>query len=755
MSMLFVLNLIKLSFILISFIQSIELNDLDNNFIINRIEYNSTLSYSLANFLENNNNKVLFLKGQNVYVKSYLPQSKVNIDDISVSKLASYNSQIGIDTSLIRYVYYENKMLIDGRDYFVNYIDQVNEEEKEEEEKETLIYNTNNKINKSALSLEMNSTVAHSQLLNSTYKEEFKDNYLVECNLKSSKIKLSKTTISDFNFYSVKKFRTGSFGLKKNTSGIYFFNYSSKGLVINNILKWYVTGDFNFDIDKYMYKKIFVIDQPYVDRIFLVGLTIQDKLHIFEISLSTYGVINGIYYHSEITVFDENTHATSISCIGFHDDNFIIGTNYGLFVYQKQPTIINPKDNSLRILQEDNQTSSESLQTSIDNNEAVKEVSDEVKSNENDILIDNKKQTLNANLGKTVYYIRIRSMDYYFRKNAKFRDVMNVVDISVNQNTLYVLIRKYGIKIFNLSNYGFTEYEFLQDNLASIELVVNPILNTKYITTTISEDFYDNEYMIELQIDNEWDPQINKIYLSNYEISSSNYNSIDLFLGAIYNKYDNNLLLFRRGMINNIPSQLFKINLTKDVNISPLNNKNVYISSFYNSDSELNELAIIDVDANKVYLIDSIELPKEKLICKFKKEGNYNITLQKYSEACSDSLIFNYAYSFCNFAINLSYNVVAKESTDYTVLAIVLGSLFGFLFLTILLFLTFKTQCCTDFSMFNPYRKKKALTREELYRDNFLKKNNKADNHFNFNSSMNISGSNFNQSNAVESSMHR
>lgn len=78
----------------------------------------------------------------------------------------------------------------------------------------------------------------------------------------------------------------------------------------------------------------------------------------------------------------------------------------------------------------------------------------------------------------------------------------------------------------------------------------------------------------------------------------------------------------------------------------------------------------------------------------------------------------NYAYTFCNIINFIEVEVIGPDMSSLAKLGIILGSSIGFLVFLIFIFLLFKTQCCTDFTLFNK-GKTPIPTREELYLDNW------------------------------------
>lgn len=632
-------------------------NDIYYNSNLNNRNISYSKEFDLISHLNLKDGSKLFNKGQEINVKINLTNQNVDVKQNITTKLNSFNSLYTIDTALIKGIQMDNNYLIDGRDFYVNY--------------------TKSRDVISSLSFE------------SKYNQLFKDNnnYYAECLIQESSLSYINNRINDFSINEVIKIRTGSFGIKKETESIVFFYYYNNQIInVKDFKDFYIENTnpkaIRIDLTNIKFKKLFLIDQPYISNIFLIaeGYNQTNKnLYVFEIIISSFGEISNTYLYTIIDIFQPSFTAyqsLNISSIGFTEDVFLIGSNLGLFLYNKKYSPI------------------------LDNNYTVIE----------------DRQYIFGPLRNYTTYKSIYGKD----------EIMNIGDILVLKYTIYLLVKGYGIVPLQINSLGFfPEKEMmnllLYDKLEKFDYVVNPLLNTKYLIIIIKEDSNREDLLIELNIDDEFNPKINKLFMSNRNITTENYISYDLFLGVIYDYYTNSLILFRKGLLNNIPFQSYILDL-KDL-FYPSNKNSIKISTFYNSDKNKNELALIDLSSNRVLLIGNITLPETEVVCSFNKNGNFTVIIEKNGEICYDSIIENYAFSYCKYWIYLQFNSVGEDMSDLTALGIVLGSLLGFLLFVILIFLTFKTQCCTDFSMFS--KGKSTPTRQELYKDEFIKRKNK------------------------------
>lgn len=612
-------------------------------YIIGRLDEQAEFSYQIEYLLNSNDGRV-FNDGRAVYVKSYFNSQNVNNDSPFTLNLTNQNSQFGVDVFNIKNMYYHDKILTEGQDFYVNYT--------------------------------TSSSVDHSIFRESSFNPKFKENYFAECLYKTNPIKFTTSKLLEFNYNLVTRFRTGSFATKDDSPGIFYITYSKGSPVVVNIATYLSNSDYNPNLT--FFSKLWVIDQPYESNTYLVGLNnLEEKLYFFELIMSNYGELFKIYYRTTILI-GTDLKGILINKVGYVEDNFILGTSYGLIVYQKIP---NPPS----------QTAETVASSSSSSNNTV-------------IAPDT----------QSYQYKQIRRI-YLFNTPDASVEILNVGDFCVLKYTIYILAKGYGVKLIDKVSLGYVEnIEFIHTKMQSFDLVVNPILNTKYVGITISEDPEFDEFYLELVASDEMKPQINKILSSSANVTTSTYSSQDLFFGSIYNAYTNEIIMIRRGLVNSIPFQTYKLNVS-DL-ISSDSPKDLFLTTFYSVEDSLSKLVLVDPVSNRAMIFDSIELPYDELSCLLSKPGNYNITMEKYGEACKSSIDEDYAYAYCDYVIYASYMSIGPDMTDLTSLGIILGSLCGFLVLVFLLFLTFKTQCCTDFSVFTR-SKKNAPSREELYKD--------------------------------------
>lgn len=647
-------------------------NRMLNAYSFSQFDENAKVSENFNKDYRNGSGKDVFKKGQRIYVSNQFNSYNINNNETIKVNLRNLNSQYGTEIYKLKGVFKDNKMLSEGIDYYINYT--------------------------------ISDDIIYSEKPVSTYSERFKDNYIVYCNYTSYPLNFtSKSENGFFDFSMTIPFRMGSFVLKEKTNGIFYMIYNKNKFILEDILPYLTSEVSKVKMANTAFKNLYVIDQPYEIRTFLVGYTANDELIFYDIILNDFGHIKQINHHTTLFPTQVNN-CTLISKVGYLLNDIVVGTDKGLIVYNKK-IIFNDNSNT--------NITSENGDSSI--------------------------------FSETIYEIK-RNITLFDTSNG-FRRILNITDFYCLQTTVYLLINEFGIKIIDAYSMGFLPFEFNKRNSIGMDLYVNPLLVTKFVGLFIESSRDENEFLIEFNVDDERNPLINKVFVSSSKVYTKYRSHYDMYLDIMFQEQENSLIVIRRGMLNNIAHQSYKLNLNSTVE-KPL--KNPQITTVYNPTSELNELVLID-NANRIsYFLSNFENQPDIMNCGFKDVGFYNITMEKYAESCQESLNYNYAYAFCNFIIYLNFRSVGEDMRDLTILGIVLGSLCGVIIVMFVIFLFIKTQCCNDFSMFSGNKNdKKAPSREELYFDAFIGKNQnetsekQTNNYVNSNQSK-VSSSNFN-----------
>jgi hypothetical protein len=148
-------------------------------------------------------------------------------------------------------------------------------------------------------------------------------------------------------------------------------------------------------------------------------------------------------------------------------------------------------------------------------------------------------------------------------KNLNSVYPVSVADFVINQSTLYLLSAGQGLAVLDLnSNFGLVSFLLNHPSLTKLDFLNNPFSGSKYIGVGCQNGEKINEFFYEFLIDDEYNPQLNRIFTGSDLIISSNFKTVDMFFTYIFNKINNKLIIIRRGMLNNIPSELYHVDLS-------------------------------------------------------------------------------------------------------------------------------------------------------------------------------------------------
>lgn len=176
------------------------------------------------------------------------------------------------------------------------------------------------------------------------------------------------------------------------------------------------------------------------------------------------------------------------------------------------------------------------------------------------------------NNGIIIYKFNKFKKDFSFLKGqANFfdrqRNIHNfpVKDFVINKNTLYCLVENFGLKIYSLKNLKLLDFEFYHPYLMSFDKRYNyndfSFRNYRGILIDNSKTNI-AEFLMELNIDIEELPVINKMY--SYSRTIKALNSIhDGMNSYIFDNISRVLFIIRRSLNALAPSLIYKIDLSK------------------------------------------------------------------------------------------------------------------------------------------------------------------------------------------------
>ena len=303
--------------------------------ITNKLNSTSVVSNQLQTIIDNNAGSNVFNKAENVIVQNILMKYSINNNETVRVKLRNLNSQYGTDLFEINQVVKNNKILREGRDFYVNYT--------------------------------LNETVYYSKKYDNQYNSSFIDDYIVGCNYNSHSLTYDYKEMEAGNFEEIVKFRLGAFGISNLKNSIYYIKYSTVNKIeIEPAYKYLEVSNSKILMNETKYSKLYVIDQPYEEKSYLVGLTDSSILVFYELIINKFGELNAIYFHTEFNPFYVNTSpiinnsTKNITKIGIIKDRIIIGTTNGLDIYLKKEKNITKETDKLpdKIKEIDNTDSS-------------------------------------------------------------------------------------------------------------------------------------------------------------------------------------------------------------------------------------------------------------------------------------------------------------------------------------------------------------------------------------------------------------
>lgn len=288
-----------------------------------------------------------------------------------------------------------------------------------------------------------------------------------------------------------------------------------------------------------------------------------------------------------------------------------------------------------------------------------------------------------------------------------------VNDFVVNQKSIYLICEDLGMVILDLTNNFLIKSTYLHPSMTQIDFINNPYLGSKFVGVGLNNANNIYEFFIEFLIDDEFNPLVNKVFTSDSLVGYDSFKTTDLFYTYIFNKITQSIIIIRRGMINTIPSEFYNIY------IGDLLAQNAFeygynpLITLYDFSNAYIFPAIV---TNGLFLINSITMNYDNLICNFKDGGLYNVTMTLKGEVCAKSLNSGYLYTSCDKIINVSFMIYGDSSQE--VIGIIAGvvCVCGFLFIGIIAFLVVKTRCCREFDEFL-LTKDSNLLREDLYKE--------------------------------------
>jgi hypothetical protein len=606
--------------------------------------------------------------------------SEVSADSISVNKInensvsiQKTNGDVGIDLGVISNINFQNEGLSHEK-FYTNYT-----------------YNAypGNKI--------------HNSYLENTYDSSVND-YQVACDIKSNPFNFNITTAWNSNITKIVTYSYASFGLIPDDKGAYYITYKNSSVNVDPLVNLASEKDVNTKeyLSNKQYADIWIINQPYDNRILLaLQEKGQNNFYFFNInllarSINDVGKSNmvEISFYTDISLNQNETYV--INNIGIHKNDLLIGSDKGLYVlrkgddlnsrYQFLKLIVDPSN----VIQNNNFTVTNSTTTDGDTTNTTDTTidSDDIANSTDNVPSSVPTSTAN---NKLIY----------------------LTGFAVNQLTVYAIFFGYGMVILDPTrNYEVNKWVFKHPSLNSVDFINNPYLGNKYSGITVKNQNDIKEFFIELLIDDEFKPVLNKVHVSDNIISADNALMVDLFYTYIFNKVTRQLIIIRRGLLNAVTREIVVFDIERVMTLG-LIDYNPIISLY---DFDRNRIVPVLPFTTMFYIINDIIDTPNTLTCSFQKSGNYTISYLARTELCQPSIASTYVYSFCQKTISLRFNVIGADTSDYDILIGVFVTVFGLILIVMIAWLLRKTNCCTSFKAFR-VKKQSILDRADLYID--------------------------------------
>ena len=248
-----------------------------------------------------------------------------------------------------------------------------------------------------------------------------------------------------------------------------------------------------------------------------------------------------------------------------------------------------------------------------------------------------------------------------FKYNNSNNDIISFVII--NNNLIYAIEKNFGLIIFNINNSKLI-YTYHIPKAYYIDYYINPFTSHKFVSIFLN-NYKIDEFLIELIINNEYLPIINKILVYNIPNQKkpffSSFLSIDNYFYYFLDVNNNKIIVIRKGLLRNINflSYFIPFNNTIELNILSI------LVPFKLNSTHLN-LAILH--KNSIFPITNLTYKNNVLNCFFTQEEILTLSISHKSDSCNLSI--NKKNTLCN--LNNIYTFYIKKEVDHFKLYIIL-----------------------------------------------------------------------------------
>jgi len=339
-------------------------------------------------------------------------------------------------------------------------------------------------------------------------------------------------------------------------------------------------------------------------------LSKSHKNVIFSFKSGQNGLSVFMNYGSEYALLDLSNHSeynfTSLEVLNLFvkDDFLLIQSNYGkvlLFKINIDFTILRDKTNDLFHLTHINTFFHDEFKEDVLINFSIYK---------GKILLFNRKgmKIFDAGNNTMIYYQSVLDTDPSIK--------LNVNDVMVVNNTLFLLIKVYGLKLADLSPLNYNNTLLWLNN-----------------SFQVYQDNNIGEFFIELILINESQYEIYRVYTADRKLEVDNFIS-DGHYNYFFDKNSKNLISFQRGSNLLKNNEYLMTDLSAKVNIE----SSIYnpIMKIYDFMSKQTKIFLHVFNANYI-LIDEIKHTNPSFYCNFQKYCNYTITVKGMCEECKEN----------------------------------------------------------------------------------------------------------------------
>jgi hypothetical protein len=316
-------------------------------------------------------------------------------------------------------------------------------------------------------------------------------------------------------------------------------------------------------------------------------------------------------------------------------------------------------------------------------------------------MLDYKQVDVYKNLlilgGDEGFVIANRTDPYFSNWGIVFKgNWIKVKDFIVNNKTVYIIEKDFGLRVFDLVKMEFSNFEFQHPGMVKFDYSLDQQTGIYYVGIIIDNSPPEiNEVLIELIVhpedDMEYTPHINQVFTSKNKYPSSNIVT-DQFYGYTYlfDSQNLNIYIISRYNLEKYNFYSYKLDL-KDYIIRNFKDLAPTNTLYILSDARPGGVGSLLLQNNDDYIIvRDFSHPPNTLTCMFNTEGDYEISVT-HDKYCSN-LALNGPSELdkCNTKLAWVINVHAE---DKGLLLGVLGFIIILIVLVIVGIVCFKTGC--------------------------------------------------------------